>query len=69
MPKAADLLVPAITTLALMACQPPPRGQDDGAAEPTKVEPEPDPHRQAGNAVPRDEADPGETPPPAKGGY
>lgn len=69
MTKAADLLVPAVAALALAACQPSPGHPEESAAEPTKVEPEPDPHRQAGNAVPRDEADPGETPPPAKGGY
>lgn len=54
---------------ALAACQPAPRSDDAVASQPTKVEPEADPHAAAGNAVPQDEAEAGRTPPPAKGGY
>ena len=69
MPTPAALAATALAALALATCQPPPRAADQPAAEPTKVAPEPDAHEAAGEAVPRDEFQPGETPPPAKGGY
>jgi hypothetical protein len=61
------LLVPALAALA--GCQPAPRAHEQGGSEPTKVSPEPDAHEAAGNAVPQAQAEPGETSPPAKGGY
>lgn len=66
-----NLQIPVLAAAALMlaACQPPPRTDEPAADEPTKVVPEPDAHRAAGEAVPRDEARDGATPPPAKGGY
>lgn len=69
MPHPAALAATALAALALAACQPPPRATEQGASEPTKVEPEADAHEAAGGAVPRDESRPGETAPAAKGGY
>lgn len=71
MPSPALSFMLPLAALALAACQPPPNTDADAdtGAEPTQVDPLADPHATAGNAVPRDEADPGETPPPAKGGY
>jgi hypothetical protein len=66
------LTLPALLTplmLLVAGCDRPGTSPPRATAEPTKVEPQADAHAAAGDAVPRDEANPPHTPPPAKGGY